>query len=415
MRSVAFVVLAIGCHTPAPASAPATSGGASTPATTIRTITTLAIDGFEPPFEDVPLAAEFVRSHHVVKVWEHQGPVAAKLPMTAFKSTLKTYDTTGRLVQIATLSADHDYAVQPFRTIVYVTDAETEPAWPAEVAIRDKVVVAANGRVLQRFHRASTATTSSVDTLSYDTAGRLQRTEHDEQSLDDHTTLTRQEELRTYDTVGHLIARTIGDIGKPPTDRIEAHYDTAGRATEWISQKPGYELDRYTFAYDPHGQLHELAFEESGKPIYRRTFTYDAAGFLIRIDEASFVPAMGDGSTTIAQYTLADGTTVAPLAAVPPSRPPALTDADVIAAMLGVMPAAQHATVTWLADRHDVDAITFWVPTKDAAALTATKRKDLACKLRNALHVTECDCETLELGERRDGAVQLRFKAMLGC
>jgi hypothetical protein len=159
-----------------------------------------------------------------------------------------------------------------------------------------------------------------------------------------------------------------------------------------------------------------MRFQEGEKPIYERLYTYDADGFLTRIERKSRVPAMSSATFVLA-YELADGQARRPTDLVLPTPPKQKTDADVIASLQRVFPAAARASVQWgdSDGRRFLETITFQVPAAQLDPVTDDQLKEKACALRMALGFDECDCEYLQRGSTRAGVTLVTFHVMLGC
>jgi hypothetical protein len=373
---------------------------------------TLDVAGFEPPFEQIPIARSFIAAHRVTKLSIHELEPGTT---TARSSEITEYDASGAPVRRCIRSGTA--APVLVEQITYTRD-EPPPAAPGTPGLIQKVVVLdPAGRVakVRMDHGAS----SVIEISSYDTAGNLIRMAREQRKPEDDGATTRYEELRTY-TAGQLTRRTRGKLGEAPFETLDFSYDAGGRFSEWRGSKPGFGDDRYFFTYGPSGQLASMRFQEGPKAIYERRYTYDADGFLLRIELVSSVAAMGSATFVLA-YELADGRTHQPIAVTLPAPPKQRTDADVLAALRRVFPAASAGAVKWgeIDGRPFLESITFQLPAAqlDPAVDPATDAplKEKACTLRHALGIAECDCEYLERGSTRAGVTVVTFHVMLGC
>ena len=376
---------------------------------------TLDVAGFEPPFEQIPIARSFIAAHRVTKLLIHELTPGTT---TARSSEITEYDASGAPVRRYTRSGTA--APVLVEQITYTRD-EPPPAAPGMPELTQKAVVLdPAGRVAKV--RIDYEASSVIETSSYDPAGnliRVAREVREARDPEDDAKTTQYEELRTY-TAGRLTRRTRGKVGAAPFETLDFFYDAGGRFTEWRGSKPGFGADRYFFAYAPSGQLASMRFQEGPKPIYERSYTYDADGFLLRIELKSSVAAMGSATFVLA-YELADGQTRQPIAVTLPAPPKQKTDADVLAALRRVFPAAAAGAVKWgeIDGRPFLESITFQLPAAqlDPAVDPATDEplKAKACSLRKALGFAECDCEYLERGSTRAGVTVVTFHVMLGC
>jgi len=385
-KLIGLMLVVVACKHSAPVDVPA--GGE--PA--------LDVMGFEPPFDEIPVAKAFIAKHHIKSIAVHEVDPSGSGPLTVRSSVLTSYNDDGAPTQVFDRGPGHDFELDLIATTIYVHDAA---AMPATGQIDQQVVVVdASGRTTKRH------ALGRDETWSYDAAGHLIRIARD--ADDKH-----YEELRTYDPGGQLVKRTRGEVGEPPFETLELAYDH-GRPSEWHGSKPGFNDDRYTFRYDDAGRLAEMRFAEGTKDIYQRTYTYDRDGFVTRVDLHASVPAMGN-ATFVYEYVVPEGRRAA-IPVVLPGPPPQKTDADVLADVAKVFhPIAGTGAVVW--DRSGkkpvVVTVSFDVTAKDAD-LTKVELAAKACALRQAL-LYQCDCETLERGPEHAGAVTLTWHVNLGC
>jgi YD repeat-containing protein len=366
---------------------------------------TLDVAGFEPPFEQVPVARAFIARHRIAKISVHELEPGTTL---ARSSEITEYNADGAPVRRYARSGPE--APVLVEHVTYTQD-DVPPAAPATPEQIEKVVVLdRTGRIAKvRMLRGSTSVT---ETYAYDAAGRLVRIARESRG---ESAASSQEELRTYDA-GRLIKRTRGEVSAAPFETLELRYDAQGRLAEWRGAKPGFGDDRYFFTYDPSGQLASMRFQEGEKRIYQRNYTYDADGFLLRIELKSSVPAMND-ETFVLAYELANGQARRSIEVTVPAPPRRKTDADVLAALRRVFPAATSGSVQWgdTGNGRFLEAITFQLPAALLERATPEQLKDKACALRKALGFEGCDCEYLELGSTRAAVTLVTFHAMLGC
>jgi hypothetical protein len=366
---------------------------------------TLDVAGFEPPFEHIPIARAFIAQHRIAKISIHELEPGTT---TARSSEITEYNAEGAPV--------HRYERSGIEAPVLVervayTREDAQPAGPAAERLLEKLVVLdSSGRIAKVHMRRGAA--SALETRTYDAAGNLTRVARE---VHGEGTVTHQEELRTY-AAGRLIKRTRGDMSAAPFETLEFSYDAHGRFAEWRGSKPGFKDDRYAFTYGPADQLASMQFQEGDKPIYRRDYIYDADGFLMRIELKAAVPAMNDATYVLA-YELANGQQRQAMAVSFPAPAKSKTDADILASLRQVFPAAADGAVRWgsFEGRRYLDTITFQLPAVELGSVTEEQLKDKACALRQALGFEGCDCEYLELGSTRGGATLVTFHAMLGC
>ncbi|HWO22467.1 MAG TPA: hypothetical protein VNO30_27100 [Kofleriaceae bacterium] len=411
------LLAALGSTLLACGSSPATPGATSTlaPPTVVamadaaaveqRRAITLDVAGFEPPFDQIPVARAFIARHRIAKIALHTLEPGTT---TARSSEFTEYNAEGAPVRRSTRSG---YAAPVLVERVVYTRTDAPPAAPATPELVEKVVVLDRAGRTAKVHLRHGATTVS-ETHEYDAAGRLVRVAREIQG---EGAAGRQEELRTY-VGGRLIKRTRGDVAAAPFETLEYRYDARGRLAEWRGAKPGFGDDRYFFTYGPSGQLASMRFQEGPKPIYRRDYTYDADGFLTRIALVSSVPAMND-ETVVLAYELSNGEVRRAVEVTVPAPPKPKTDADVLAAVRRVFPAASGGAVRWgdVGGGRFLDTVTFQLPAVQIGPATDEQLKEKACALRKALDFEGCDCEYLERGATRGGATLVTFHAMLGC
>lgn len=365
---------------------------------------TLDIAAFEPPFEHIPIARAFIAQRRIAKISIHElepGTTAAR------SSEITEYNTEGAPVQRYERSGPETPVL--VERVTY-TREDVPPAGAAAEKLLEKVVVLdSSGRVAKVHLRRGEA--SAIETRTYDAAGNLTRVARE---VRDKDAVTHQEELRTY-AAGRLSKRTRGEVSAEPFETVELTYDAHGRLAEWRASKPGFGDDRYAFTYDPSGQLASMRFQEGDKPIYRRDYIYDADGFLMRIELKAAVPAMND-TTYVLAYELAGGQKRQAMEVSFPAPAKPKTDADILASLRQVFPAAAGGAVHWgdIEGKPYLETITFQLPAAELGSATEEQLKEKACELRKALG-GGCDCEYLELGSTRGGATLVTFHAMLGC
>lgn len=387
---------------------------------------TLDVAGFEPPFEHLPIARAFIARHRIAKISFHELEPGTT---TAQSSEITEYDATGAPVRRYKRSGQAAPAL--IESVVYTQDDATPAApetvempgmpgmpgaqgVPGMMVLVDKVVILERtGRIAKI--RTRLGPTLITETYAYDAAGNVTRVERRTEMPGTPMAPELYEELRTY-TAGRWSKRTRGKVGAAPSETIEVTYDARGRFSEWRGSKRGFNDDRYFFTYDPTGQLASLRFQEGEKPIYRRDYTYDADGFLTRIEQKSSVPAMSD-ATLVIEYELASGQRRGALEVTVPGPPKQKTDADVLAAVKRVFPAAEEGAVRWgdAGGRRFLETVTFQVPATELGGATEAQLKAKACALRQALGYADCDCERLEPGSTRAGVTIVTFHLMLGC
>ncbi len=374
--------------TPAPAPAP-------------RRTATLDLARFEPPFEQVPVARAFIARHRITKISVHELEPGTAI---ARSSEITEYNAEGAPVRRYVRSG-HEAPMLVER--VAYTQEDAPPAAPAAPRLLEKVVVLDRAGRIAKVHLRHDAA-SAIETYTYDAAGNLARVARE-------TDGERYEELRTY-ADGRPSKRTRGKASAAPRETLVFFYDADGRFSEWRGSKPGFGDDRYFFTYDPSGQLASMRFQEGDKPIYRRDYTYDGDGFLLRIELKARVPAMNDATYVLA-YELANGRKRQAVDVTFPAPPRQKTDAEVLAALQRVFPAATGGSVRWAdaGGRRFLETVTFQLPAEQVQAATDEQRKERACALRKALDFEGCDCEYLERGSTRGGATIVTFHLMLGC
>jgi hypothetical protein len=390
--------------TPARAMVVADAAGAADTAAPHRA-PTLDVLGFEPPFDQVPVARTFIARHRIAKLSVHELEPGTT---TARSSEITEYNAEGAPVRRYTRSGRE--APVLVEHVVY-TREDVLPVAPATPELVEKVVVLDRaGRTAKVHMRRGAAAVS--ETHEYDAAGRLYRVARE---IRGEGPVARQEERRMY-VGGRLIKRTRGDVSAAPFETLELRYDARGRLVEWRGSKPGFGDDRYSFTYDSAGQLASMRFQEGPKPIYRRDYTYDAGGFLMRIDLKSAVPAMND-ETVVLAYELASGQVRRWGDVTVPAPPRQKTDADVLAAVKRVFPATAGGSVRWgdTGGGRFLETVTFQLPAVQIQSATDAQLKERACALRKALDFEGCDCEYLERGSTRGGATIVTFHVMLGC
>lgn len=396
---------------PAPAPAPAT---------------TLDVADFNPPFDHLPIARAFIARHRIAKISFHELEPGTT---TARSSEITEYDASGAPVRRYKRSGHEAPAL--VERAAYTQDDVTPAALetvelpgmpgmpgaqgvPGMVVLLDKVVILDRAGRIAKI-RTRLGPTLVTDTYTYDAAGNVTRIEHRTEAPGMPMAPKIFEELRTY-TAGRWSKRTRGEVSAAPSETIEMTHDAGGRFSAWRGSKRGFNDDRYAFTYDPAGQLASLSFQEGEKPIYRRDYTYDADGFLMRIEQKSAVPAMSD-ATLVIEYELAGGQRRQATQVTIPSPPKQKTDADVLAAVKRVFPAAADGSVRWgdAGGRRFVETVTFQVPATELGGATEAQLKDKACALRQALGYADCGCERLEPGSTRAGVTIVTFHLMLGC
>jgi len=366
-----------------------------TTAATARS-TALVVQDFEPPFSEIDVSSDFVRTHRIKRVSTFQDVRVDTGLIRNVEVRIQEYDDSGR-----TVSVEEIHRGEPRFSMVFHYDGKRlskkvrrgadGTGWETTLHYDDA------GRLVKEMRGGKW---SSQRTMHYDGKGRLSR-------VDAKLQLSDYSEITEYDESGRILRKT----QKKPDGKIigtrEHRYDDEGRAIEWRTKGHRPKADIFRFAYTAKGELRGLLFLEGDSKIYRREYDYDGRGFIREMRMESFVPAMGKGSITRYEYELAEGVT---LYRQPPVEKPKKghTNEELLGAVLKAIPEAYKelskvSFETTDAQNFAAHSVIVLVPEVKVRGWNEKTRKERACQTRKNLG-HGCDCERMEVGPAKDYA-----------
>ncbi len=367
---------------------------------------------FEPPFQRLPLRAEFVRAHDIGRVTVHLDRRVEDAWLTDIEVIATTFDDAGQPTSRTTVDRG-----TPAATVAYHYEA---------------------GRLAST--REELADGTAIETRrEYDAQGRLtdtwyvfaQAKRHERNHYDEQGRLVQAEQTSGEGTARRWFSyegdRVVSErLQTPSQETITTHYeyDEAGRRIRQVHTRPNRPPDAYTFTWSADGRLRAIEFTEGERPVYRRSYTYDEHGRPIEERLQSYVAAMGDGD--LLRYVYESRGEPPRRSAAAESAGP--THADLVDATLAAFTGAyvelaQVSYETTGGDRFAPHAVTVLVPEAIVTTWSAEDLQTRACTAKTTLGMA-CDCERVTLGPAQDYAwhswpdkrvVALKLSLGIGC
>ena len=345
----------------------------------------LVADDFRPPFDNLPINADFVKAHKIRKIAVHRDRVLKDETIADFRVKVFEFDDKGNLLTLT----EYDRG-ELFR--------RTTHSYRAGLRVRSEGVQQDKPNHLR--------------TMSYDKKGRLvhelieggwtpeKKYVYGPQGRLDKVVMPDGDkalvESIVYDAQGREIRRTHKvEPGKTVGVR-ERHYDAKGRTQVWTTTGYRPVPDTFRFSFSKSGALKRLVFIEGAKEIYRRVYEYDGRGFVTSMRQKA-VSAVGDDRVRY-EYELEGGVT---LHRQPPMKVPRgrheHSHAEVLQAVLEAFPEAYPdlARITYEGDEQDFfpASIRVFIPEAKLKSLSAEALNVRTCQVKKALRYS-CDCES---------------------